>query len=81
MSEQEVFDRLRYQVLRDEQGTVSYYNHLGRLDRDSGPAVIYADGEQHWYQNGQRHRTDGPAVIHPSGLEFWYHHGHYSRPK
>ena len=79
MSEQEVFDRLRYQVERDEKGTVRYYNHLGQLDRDSGPAVIYANGEQQWYQNGQRHRTDGPAVILPNGEQQWYQNGRLHR--
>ena len=75
MSEQEVFDALRYRVEVDARGTRWYYNSANQLHRESGPAVEYKDGEKRWYQNGQRHRTDGPAVEYADGSKFWYQNG------
>lgn len=40
--------------------------------RLNGPAKIYKNGDECWYQNGQLHRLDGPAVIYPSGEQYWY---------
>ena len=58
-------------------GSTTYRNHLGQEHRVHGPAVIYSDGDERWYQNGLRHRTDGPAVIYPdSGGQYWFLNGH-----
>ena len=43
--------------------------------RNDGPAAIYTDGEERWYQNGRRHREDGPAVIEADGSEHWFIEG------
>ncbi len=50
------------------------YRLFGKLHRDNGPAIIYPDGEQKWYQNGNLHRDDGPAIIHSDGTQKWYHY-------
>jgi hypothetical protein len=34
----------------------------GKLHREDGPAVEYADGSKKWYLNGKLHREGGPAV-------------------
>jgi hypothetical protein len=47
-------------------------NEKGELHRLDGPAVEYASGEKHWFQNGQRHRLDGPAVELATGTKYWY---------
>ena len=54
-------------------GTVRHYNSSGKLHRIGGPAAIFADGTEIWYQNGVLHRTDGPAVFDPQSLaeEYW----------
>ena len=39
----------------------------GKLHREDGPAVEYANGDKAWYLNGKRHRTDGPAVEDATG--------------
>jgi hypothetical protein len=39
----------------------------GKLHREDGPAVEFANGVKQWYQNGKRHREDGPAVEHMDG--------------
>jgi hypothetical protein len=41
--------------------------------------LIFPDGTQIWYVNGQRHRTDGPAVIFPHGTQTWYVNGQRHR--
>jgi hypothetical protein len=33
---------------------------------------VDADGDKHWYLNGERHREDGPAVEFSSGYKAWY---------
>ena len=75
MSEQEVFDALKYRVEVAKDGTRRYYNNAGELHRDEGPAVDWADGTKLWYQNGQLHRTDGPAVECRDGDKRWYING------
>jgi hypothetical protein len=40
--------------------------------REDGPAVIWADGMQLWYQKDKLHRLDGPAVIHADGGQEYY---------
>lgn len=56
------------------------YTVNGILHNTNGPARIWYDGTQEWFQNGQRHRLDGPAVMLPSGEEYYYLLGHlYSK--
>lgn len=60
-------------------GTRYWRNAEGQLHRESGPAVIEADGTQRWYLNGKRHRDGGPAAELPNGLRKWYRHGKLHR--
>ena len=41
MSEQEVFNALKYRVEVAKDGTRRYYNNAGELHRDDGPAIEY----------------------------------------
>ena len=75
MSEQEVFDALKYRVEIDEDGSRRNYNTNGELHRTDGPAVEWAVGEKRWYQNGLLHRTNGPAVIRAGGGKEWWQNG------
>ena len=79
MSEQEVFDALKYRVEVDAFGTREYYNNAGHLHRTDGPAVVGSNGYMAWWQNGQRHRVDGPAIVYPDGSKEWHQHGHLHR--
>ena len=47
----------------------------GRLHREDGPAIIFADGRETWYLEGYYHREDGPAVEYSNGDKSWYLHG------
>ena len=58
MSEQEVFDRLKYRVEVDEYGTYRYYNTAGRLHRTDGPAVVSLGGYKAWYINDRMMTED-----------------------
>ena len=75
MSEQEVFNALKYRIEVDEDGTRRYYNAAGQFHRTDGPAVERADGTEFWYQNGQLHRTAGPAIEWCDGAGWWYLNG------
>jgi hypothetical protein len=44
----------------------------GRLHREDGPAIEYADGTKEWYLNDRRHREDGPAIEYADGSKEWY---------
>ncbi len=58
----------------DSDDDVCYIKN-GKMHRDDGPAVEYADGTKRWYKNGKRHREDGPAVEYADGDKFWYKNG------
>ena len=75
MSEQAVFDALKYHIEDSATGTRRYYNNAGQLHRIGGAAVVYADGSKFWIQNDQYHRTDGPAIEYINGDKFWYQNG------
>ena len=75
MSEQELFDALKYRIEVDGLGNRFYYNSNGEFHRIDGPAVEWHDGTKSWYQNGQRHRTDGPAIEQSDGIKEWYING------
>jgi len=55
----------------DESG-VKKWRLNGKLHREDGPAVEYANGNKAWYLNGRYHREDGPAFENASGHKGWY---------
>ena len=52
---------------------------IGKLHRDDGPAIEYADGTKRWYKDGKLHRDDGPAAEYANGTKFWYKDGKLHR--
>ncbi len=56
------------------QDDITWKDEHGELHRDDGPARIWPDGTQRWYQHGELHRDDGPAVIMPNGAWAWFQH-------
>jgi hypothetical protein len=75
MSEQDVFNALKYRIDVDARGTRRYYNSAGQLHRTNGPAVEWSDGTKSWYQYDIRHRTDGAAIEYANGYKRWFIHG------
>jgi len=51
----------------------------GKLHREDGPAVEYADGAKSWFLNGQLHREDGPAIEYADGDKDWFLNGQLHR--
>ena len=79
MTEAALFELLSLECHVDSYGDVYYYNALGQLHREYGPAVEYSDGDREWRQNGQLHRLDGPAVERPNGYRVWWQNGQLHR--
>ena len=51
-------------------------NEEGQHHREDGPAVVWDDGDEEWWQYGKLHRLDGPAMISKSvGYKYWYMDG------
>ncbi len=74
-TEEQTYDALKYNVEITPSGARLYYNHLGQLHREDGPAVIQMHGRKEWWSNGLRHREDGPAVMYPNGTSAWFRNG------
>lgn len=60
-----------YTVKVHSCGTKMWYLN-GRLHREDGPAIEWADGSNEWWLNGKRHREDGPAVEFWCGEKHWF---------
>ena len=67
---------IEYTVKVYTNGTKLWFLN-GKLHREDGPAVEWADGTKKWYLNGEYHREDGPAVEWADGTKFWYLNGKY----
>ena len=63
-----------YTVKIDDDGDKRWYLD-GKLHREDGPAIEWADGGKSWYRNGKLHREDGPAREWASGTKWWYRNG------
>ena len=74
-----LFELLSLECRVDSNGSVRYYNSLGKIHREYGPALKYVDGAQVWYQNGKLHRLDGPAFARPDGYCAWWQNGQLHR--
>ena len=55
------------------------YTIFGKYHRTDGPAIVYANGDQYWYQNGKYHHEDGPAIVYANGDQYWYQNSKYHR--
>jgi hypothetical protein len=53
-----------------------YFNKESRIHRDGGPAIIFWDETELYYDNGKRHRIDGPQVCDKNGVgDIYYNRG------
>jgi len=64
----------KVEIDKDYFGTI-YYILDGKLHREDGPAMVFADGSKLWYRNGELHREDGPAIEYASGNRQWFVNG------
>ena len=63
----------------DAEGTKFWRLPNGKLHREDGPAVEYANGAKLWYVNDKRHRIGGPAAEWANGDKWWYVNGELHR--
>jgi hypothetical protein len=68
---------IEYTVKVYSDRTEWYFN--GKLHREDGPAIEYADGSKYWYLGGQLHREDGPAITWADGSKLWFRNGQLHR--
>ena len=61
-------------VKTNAYGSKEWYVN-GKLHREDGPAVEYANGTKEWCVNGRLHREDGPAVEWADGTKSWWING------
>ena len=71
----ELYEALKYRIDVGHNGTRRYYNAADQLHRDEGPAIVFTNGAQEWYQNGELHCTTGPAIIWKTGDQEWWQNG------
>jgi hypothetical protein len=69
---------ITYTVKVNENKTTRWYLN-GKVHRENGPAVVYADGTKEWYLNDMLHREDGPAIEEAYGDKYWYLNGKLHR--
>lgn len=52
---------------------IEWRNKRFELHKIGGPAIIYINGDEEWFVNGNPHREDGPAIIRDGGKhkEWW----------
>jgi hypothetical protein len=67
-----------YTVKVFESGFKEWYWN-GKLHREDGPAIEWADGSKSWYLNGKHHREDGPAYEWADGTKGWWLNGKLHR--
>lgn len=54
-------------------GQIEFYDDKQRYHHDSGPAIIYDNGNLEYWVHGKRHRLDGPAIyIYKNSVNFYY---------
>ena len=56
----------------DSDGNKLWYNDVGQIHREDGPAFEAVNGSKEWWLNGKCHREDGPAVEWASGSKAWW---------
>jgi len=59
----------------NKYGNKYWVNEKDIAHREDGPAYIFANGEKHWFQHGERHRDGGPAIELNDGTLMWFKYG------
>ena len=65
---------LEYTVKVYPEGYKIWYLN-GKIHREDGPAIEWANGDKSWYLNGILHREDGPAIEAANGDKSWWING------
>ena len=68
-----------YTVTIYDDKEIAWRNSDGKLHREDGPAIEYANGTKAWFVDGKRHRKDGPAIEQGDGTKAWFVNGKLHR--
>lgn len=66
-------------IVIDSDGNKRYFNFIGQLHRENGPAYISIYGYMSWSQNDRLHSFTDPAIWRVNGERRWCTHGVYLR--
>jgi len=72
LTEEQWKTKLKNKVIKKVYDDRVEYTLDGKLHREDGPAVEYANGAKMWYLHGKLHREDGPAIEYANGNKYWY---------
>ena len=77
--EKEMIENLKEDIYTTEKSDFGVKHYKNRkLHRIGGePAVIYNNGDKHWYEDGLHHRISGPASDYYGGWKLYFIHGKY----
>lgn len=56
----------------DKYGNKRWYNDLGELHREDGPAIEYRAGTKAWFVRARYHNIKGPSFISVTGRVDWF---------
>lgn len=56
-------------------GGMTYFKDGKRHREDDKPAMLTANGDKYWYNNGKLDRDGGPAIEFADGSKHWYRNG------
>jgi len=60
-------------------GIKLWKNKKREYHRLDGPAIIYKNGSEEWWENGKLHRLYGPAIDYADGRKEWWENGKLHR--
>ena len=58
-----------------------WYYHSTETHSDTGPAIIFSNGDKHYYNHNRLSRIDGPAIENSDGTYECYQQGALHNPK
>lgn len=63
------------EILHTPQGDVVWHGQDGYPHCETGPAIVFPNGDREWWVMGQLHRLDGPAIERADGTREWWRDG------
>ena len=62
-------------------GAVRWYDDKGHAHRKDGPAAVWDDGTQYWFNRGKSHFAYGPSDLCYDGRLVWYAYDRFLRER
>ena len=65
----------------NRDGWIQWIDDEGLLHRVDGPAWVWPDGTQYWFNHDRDHFVHGPSDLYADGRLAWYEDGEYLRER